>query len=189
MAKYAVVVNSNFENPNRYERQSALEFIEEQNHGFILCDEFDIAISTFLEKCAEFLPRDWHRVWTISEAIQEEYIEGDENDIDTLNNMEEQIDKMLEDKKARYIDVYNMSYITDYTVENDYDYFDIINNSELVYRELLGDDYYRTVYTNIFKMDNPEKEYFVEVTDISKEDYGEKVAGRFASVRLIPIDE
>lgn len=54
---------------------------------------------------------------------------------------------------------------------------------------MLGDDYYRTVYTNIFKMDNPEKEYFVEVTDLSKEEYGGKVAGKFASVRLIPIDE
>ncbi len=189
MAKYAIVASYNTADPNRYKRQSAMDFIAEQMHSFILCDSFDEAVTKMLEDCADFLPRDWQAVWSISEAIEEELIEGDEADIEAINGIEIQFNKMLEDKKAYYVDTHNMSFVCDCTVENDNDYFDVINNNELIYRQMIGENYYRTVRTNILKMDNPKHEYFVEVIDINSNVVGDKVTGCFASVRLIPIED
>lgn len=212
MAKYAVVANSNFVNPNHFENSGGLSCITSGQRDFTLFDEFDAAVSAFLKKCFEFFNLRHLEFWAISKAFEDGYIVqdrvGDKNDsetkedIETIKNIEKKLIEMYTDKKAHNVDVHNMSYmsyIVDFSneqylehyigVTSEKVYFDIFLD-KLGYIQMFGGNNYRATHTNILNIDNPEKEYFLEVTEaIEQKIVGEKVIYNTASVRLIPINE
>lgn len=189
MAKYAVVVDSIRVNANDFEKFGPIGLTESAQNKLALFDEFDVAVPDFLEKWSElfygFIPLE---CLAIPRVIHDGDVEVDTNDIETINNIVETLSEMSQNKKVHNIDVHSMSYI--FNVSSGKVYFDIVFDDELLYGQTSGDNSFYTIHTNIFKMDNPKKEYFFEVSTIINEKFvGEKGVCSFRSVRLIPIDE
>lgn len=209
MAKYAVVVNSIFVDPNNFENIGGLSLIPSLQRDFTVFDEFDAAVSAFLKECFEFFDPRQLEFRAVSKAFQDGYIVqytcGDKNDsetkedIETINNIEKKLIEMYTDKKAHNVDVHHMSYIVDFSNEQYLEhyigvtskkvYFNIFWD-ELGYIQMFGGDAFRATHTNILNIDNPENEYFLEVIEaMDQKVFGGKVIYSTASVRLIPIDE
>lgn len=182
MKKYAIIMTKS----DLVKGASTLsEYAAQQENKIIFADSFEEACRIFAEKSQEVFPESYCWLEDPICAIDDGVFETDEDTELSLRTTGDILAEFCDESTVPTEGVSDL-YVCDDEYEDETWSVDIKNNT-LLYkkdRSEIGQNF--VLYTNILKMDDSSKEYFIVETDMCSD--SDDTTDTYASLRLIPIE-